>query len=100
MSATDQVLRILACYYRRESHPAVKALALLGRHDADTRAASDDEQAYDGELAMLRGLVRTLRVVVRPDDRDVDVAEVRRLLHHHADDDAAARQDPNGGDDE
>ncbi|MEV7389566.1 hypothetical protein [Streptomyces sp. NPDC091215] len=46
-------------------------------------------EAYDGELAMLRGLVRTLRVVVRPDD--ADMAEVRRLLHHHASDDATAR---------
>lgn len=100
MSATDRILRVLAQHYRREPHPTVKALALLARHDADTRAASDDEQAYDGELAMLRGLFRTLRVVVRPDDPEVDVAEVRRLLHHHADDDAAARQDPNGGDDE
>ena len=51
---------------------------------------SQDEQAYDGELAMLRGLVRTLRVVVRPDNPDV--CEVRRLLHEHARDDAAARE--------
>jgi hypothetical protein len=46
-------------------------------------------EAYDGELAMLRGLVRTLRVVVRPDAADVN--EVRRLLHQHAADEAAAR---------
>ncbi|MFL5910506.1 MAG: hypothetical protein ACJ768_08085 [Gaiellaceae bacterium] len=46
---------------------------------------------YPGELDMLRGLVRTLRTVVRPDDTAVDVTEVRRLLHHHASDDAAAR---------
>jgi hypothetical protein len=49
-----------------------------------------DGQAYDGELAMLRDLVRTLRVVARPDDADMN--EVRRLLHHHAADDAAARE--------
>jgi hypothetical protein len=54
-------------------------------------AAPADGQAYDGELAMLRGLIRTLRVVVRPDQ--VDVAEVRRLLHEHATDDAAAREE-------
>jgi hypothetical protein len=48
-----------------------------------------DKQAYDGELAMLRGLVRTLRVVVRPDE--VDVGEVRRLLHEHDRDEASAR---------
>lgn len=52
--------------------------------------ATEDKQAYDGELAMLRGLVRTLHVVVRPDQ--VDVGEVRRLLHEHATDDAAARE--------
>ncbi|MDT0387875.1 hypothetical protein [Streptomyces dubilierae] len=48
-----------------------------------------DTEAYPGELAMLRGLVRTLRVVVRPDT--VDVTEVRRLLQQHAGDDALAR---------
>lgn len=48
------------------------------------------EQAYDGELAMLRSLVRTLRVAVRPDEIDVD--EVRRLVHEHALDDAASRE--------
>ncbi|MCX4994299.1 hypothetical protein [Streptomyces longwoodensis] len=49
---------------------------------------STDTELFPGELAMLRGLVRTLRVVVRPDD--ADVAEVRRLLHQHAGDEAAA----------
>jgi hypothetical protein len=49
---------------------------------------SADTELFPGELAMLRGLVRTLRVVVRPDD--ADVAEVRRLLHQHAGDEAAA----------
>lgn len=49
--------------------------------------SAPDAEAYPGELAMLRGLVRTLRVVVRYDD---DVAEVRRLLHQHAADEAAA----------
>jgi hypothetical protein len=49
-----------------------------------------DEQAYDGELAMMRSLVRTLRVTVRPDS--AGLGEVRQLLHHHAADDAAARE--------
>lgn len=53
-------------------------------------ATSTDAEAHDGELAMLRGLVRTLRVVVRPDEVDVD--EVRRLLHEHASDAEAARK--------
>lgn len=52
-----------------------------------------DAEAYPGELDMLRGLVRTLRVVVREDD---SVAEVRRLLHQHADDDRAARTEMDG----
>ncbi|MFF7553625.1 hypothetical protein ACFZA9_12145 [Streptomyces olivaceus] len=60
----------------------------MDAHRAEVLAA--DGQAYDGELAMLRGLVRTLRVVVRPDD--ADVAEVRRLLHEHAADERDARQ--------
>lgn len=59
----------------------------LDAHRAEVLAA--DGQAYDGELAMYRHLVRTLRVVARPDD--ADMSEVRRLLHQHAGDDAAAR---------
>jgi hypothetical protein len=47
---------------------------------------------YPGALAMLRGLVRTLRVVVRQDaSAEKQRAEVRKLLHEHASDDAAAR---------
>lgn len=82
------------------------ARELLAEHRAEVLA--EDGQAYDGELAMLRGLVRTLRVVVRPDT--VDVTEVRRLLQQHVGDEAEARtettrqaalldailQDPNG----
>lgn len=72
------------------------AAGLLNRWADENPAAATPEgiaadgQAYDGELAMLRGLVRTLRVVVR---EDVDVAEVRRLLHEHATDEAAAREE-------
>jgi hypothetical protein len=51
--------------------------------------SAPDEQAYDGELAMLRGLVRVLRTVVRENDT---LDEVRRLLWQHASDDAAARE--------
>ncbi|MFI1702012.1 hypothetical protein ACH419_39530 [Streptomyces bobili] len=65
------------------SQPEVRAA--LDAHRAEVLAG--DGQAYDGELAMLRGLVRTLRVVVREDN---NVAEVRRLLHQHAADEAAA----------
>lgn len=52
--------------------------------------AKADGEAYEGELAMYRGLIRTLRVVVRPDD--AELMEVRRLLHQHAADDSAARE--------
>jgi hypothetical protein len=64
--------------------------------DEETRAkvagwlGPGDHEAYDGELTMLRGLVRTLRVVVREDDT---LPEVRRLLHQHASDDADAREE-------
>lgn len=51
--------------------------------------STPDEQAYDGELAILRGLVRVLRTVVRENDT---LPEVRRLLWQHASDDAAARE--------
>lgn len=52
--------------------------------------SAPDEQAYDGELAMLRGLVRVLRTVVREEQT---LPEVRRLLWQHASDDAAAREE-------
>jgi hypothetical protein len=60
-------------------------------HRAEVLAT--DGQAYDGELAMLRGLVRTLRVIVRDGTSDEKRrAEIERLLHQHAADDAAARE--------
>ncbi|MFF1483086.1 hypothetical protein ACIGZH_01915 [Streptomyces sp. NPDC058319] len=46
-------------------------------------------ESYPGELDMLRSLVRTLRMVVRPADASLN--EVRRLLWQHASDDGAAR---------
>lgn len=74
-----------------------RAAELVDAHRA--RVLAEDGQAYDGELAMFRGLFRTLRAVVRPDD--VDLNEVRRLVHHHTADDAAARAEkssPTGAD--
>ena len=63
----------------------------LDAHRAEVLA--EDGQAYDGELAMLRGLVRTLRTVIRDaGTAEKQRAEVERLLHHHAADDAAARE--------
>ncbi|MFI1562140.1 hypothetical protein ACH4ZX_03600 [Streptomyces sp. NPDC020490] len=44
---------------------------------------------YPGELAMLRGLVRTLRVEVRADDASLDT--VRQRLWQHVEDERAAR---------
>ncbi|PWI08358.1 hypothetical protein DIZ27_23250 [Streptomyces sp. NWU339] len=49
-------------------------------------------QSYPGELEMLRGLARTLHVVVHDGGpAEQQRAEVRRLLHQYAGDDAAAR---------
>ncbi|MEU9640893.1 hypothetical protein [Streptomyces sp. NPDC048188] len=44
-------------------------------------------ETYPGELAMLRGLVRVLRTVVREDG---SLEEARRLLWQHASDESAA----------
>ncbi|MFD5002168.1 hypothetical protein ACFWMV_04600 [Streptomyces mutabilis] len=65
------------------------ARAAATREKSSRPTADATPEAYDGELAMLRGLVRTLRTVVRSDDADVN--EVRRLLHHHVADETAAR---------
>ena len=62
------------------------ALGKLDAYKAEVLAA--DGQAYDGELAMLRGLRRTLRVTAR---YGTDMDEVRKLLAEHTADDAAAR---------
>ena len=60
-----------------------------------TEALAADRQAYTGELAMYRSLVRTLRTlrtVIRDGgSAEKQRAEVQRLLHEHANDDAAAR---------
>jgi hypothetical protein len=78
----DAVLRFL----RLEA--SVARAATTG--EKSSRPAADaTPEAYDGELAMLRQLVRTLRVVVRPED--ADMAEVRRLLWQHTADENAAR---------
>ncbi|HZF92023.1 hypothetical protein [Streptomyces sp.] len=86
MSALDDIRRALT-----EAYGTGVVLDDLTADDlikAAVREFELDAQAYPGELAMLRGLVRTLRVVVRPDD--VDVREVRRLLHQHSADEGAA----------
>ncbi|MFB7461223.1 hypothetical protein [Streptomyces sp. NPDC056188] len=92
MSARDKL-------YGYAGTPAVLPESMLDAALDAFRAEvlASDGQAYDGELAMYRELVRTLRVVVR-DDRSAEKqrAEVRQLLHHHAADDAAAREDAKG----
>jgi len=57
----------------------------LDAHRAEVLA--DDGQAYPGELAMLHGLIATLRVVAEHGD----LRQVRKLLEEHKADDAAAR---------
>lgn len=56
----------------------------MDEHRTEVLAA--DGQAYDGELAMARGLIRVLRTVARQDD----LREVQRLLIEHASDETAA----------
>lgn len=88
MNATAEILHVLTRHFRRDADPGRRAVDLLAQHDT----ASDTED-YPGELAMLRGLVRTLRVVVREDaSAEKQRAEVRQLLHEHASDDAEARE--------
>ncbi|MEU6229947.1 hypothetical protein [Streptomyces sp. NPDC047042] len=69
-------------------HDVTTAGQLVDAHRREVLAA--DGQAYDGELAMLRSLVRTLRTVVRENDT---LAEVRRLLWEHASDETAAHKE-------
>ncbi|MFJ8345117.1 hypothetical protein ACIQ9J_01820 [Streptomyces sp. NPDC094153] len=65
-----------------------------GERELDTRldayraeVLAGDGQAYDGELAMLRGLVATLRAVAEHGD----LSDVRKLLAEYQRDDAQAR---------
>ncbi|MGW4950626.1 hypothetical protein [Streptomyces parvulus] len=72
-----------------EAAEALESAQLL--QDPETIAALRAEagtgsEAYDGELAMFRGLVRVLRIAAR----DEDLAEVQRLLVEHASDESAA----------
>lgn len=78
MSARDEI----AAHFTSDT----LADSLLDAYRVEVLAA--DGQAYDGELAMLRGLVRTLRAVAR---YGTDMGEVQRLLTEHANDDAEAR---------
>lgn len=57
--------------------------------DAHTdQVLTEDGQAYPGELAMYRHLIRTLRVAARNADWDA----VRQALVNHAADDGVARE--------
>ncbi|MFB6619435.1 hypothetical protein ACFC5H_09070 [Streptomyces rochei] len=92
MSALDDIRRALS-----DAYGTGVALHDLTADDLIRSAVAEfemDAEAYPGELAMYRQLVRTLRTVVRVDDADMD--EVRRLLHHHASDDDVAREEAKG----
>lgn len=70
----------------RRCRTAVQAMA--GEEATPQGAtATPHAETFDGELAMLRGLVRVLRTVARQDD----LREVQRLLAEHASDENAAR---------
>lgn len=72
---------------RGEFWPVKGAIFAEDYEVIDDAAAALDGQAYDGELAMLRTLVRTLRVAARQSD----LPAVQQALINHATDDAAAR---------
>jgi hypothetical protein len=80
-----------ACDADFTEHPqycaGLRAAAALLTTGGNTAAPAATGEAYDGELAMLRGLVRTLRATARYGT----VREVQQLLAEHAADDAAAR---------
>ncbi|WP_328934190.1 MULTISPECIES: hypothetical protein [unclassified Streptomyces] len=73
-------------HWERNADPHQIASELYA--DVRVEVLAEDGQAYDGELAMLRGLVRVLRAVVRENDT---LDEVRRLLWQHLADDGDAR---------
>ncbi|MGW4043035.1 hypothetical protein [Streptomyces sp. NPDC004721] len=65
------------------------------RHVAGEEPAPvDAAEAYPGELATYRQLVRALRADVRPDDADLN--QVRERLHRHAATDVKAREEAKG----
>ncbi|WP_086768139.1 hypothetical protein [Streptomyces bobili] len=88
MSALDDIRTALTDVHG--TGPVLDGLTADDMVKAVVAEADMDAQAYPGELDMLRGLVRTLRLVVRD---GTDMAEVQRLLHRHADDDRAARHE-------
>lgn len=94
MSARNVIEAALTVYFATSRDPQAMTQTVLAQYDSERRAEAlaTDGQAYDGELAMLRGLFRTLRPVVRHVSDAEKLAEVQRLLHEHARDDADARK--------
>ncbi|MEU9558034.1 hypothetical protein [Streptomyces fumanus] len=78
MRTADQTDYIAACIRDAASMYEDDARQFLAEHDARVRAEAlaADGQAYDGELAMLRGLVSTLRVMARHGD----LADIQHLF--------------------
>ncbi|MFB6934533.1 hypothetical protein [Streptomyces chartreusis] len=89
MSAADTILLALTQHHRREPDPNAAAVDQLAQYDASRRAEAlaEDGQAYNGELAMLRGVVATLKAVAQHGD----LSDVEKLLREHTIDDADAR---------
>lgn len=91
MTAHAELVHQLQCQGANTERAANE---IADAHRAEVLAA--DGQAYDGELAMLRGLVRTLRAAAR----NGDLPAMQQALIHHANDDAEAREKttaPSGG---
>jgi hypothetical protein len=84
-TVTEAILSQLSS--RRGGDPA-SARQLLDAYRAEVVAETTaPAEAYPGELAMLHGLIATLRVVAEHGD----LRQVRKLLEEHKADDAAAR---------
>ncbi|MCI3246501.1 hypothetical protein [Streptomyces spinosisporus] len=77
-SFRDQLIHQLQCE---------GAFTETGARELTDAAIGEGIEAYPGELALLRTIVRTARVAVR----NRDFAAIEQALINHASDDAAAR---------
>jgi hypothetical protein len=77
VSARDELIEIVTSSPESSGGDVVWATDLVDTHRAEVLTA--EGQAYDGELAMLRGLVATLRVVAQHGD----LPQARQLLDEH-----------------
>jgi hypothetical protein len=94
MSARSVIEHALHTYYADSQQPDRVVRVLLHNYDHAHRAEvlTADGQEYDGQLAMLTGLIATIRATVAHGSLD----DVRKLLDEHHHDDADAREEAKG----